>query len=73
MMESGNPGTPWNSQNMSFAEGRLLQVAKNLGCVGADQATAVGADAVPCLRAASGEDVWHARGGIGGALLDWCG
>jgi len=30
MMESGSPGTPWNSQNMSYAEFKLLQVFKRL-------------------------------------------
>jgi hypothetical protein len=33
MMESGNPATPWNSQNMSYAEKKLTLVAVTLGCL----------------------------------------
>jgi len=33
MMESGNLATPWNSQNMSYAEKKLTAVAVNLGCL----------------------------------------
>lgn len=79
-MESGNLATAWNSQNMSFAEYRLLRVAQNLGCVASDAPDEpldpnVDAAVLTCMRAANSSEVYAAKRGPlsvdGGSLLTW--
>lgn len=64
-MESGNPGTPWNSVNMTYAESRLLAVATRLNCATNDEVD------MDCMYNTSSQDLLDARKAVDGPFLDW--
>ena len=72
LMESGNPGTPWNSQNMTYAESRARHYASALNCTASDAGTHdVTAEEVACMRSKSAQEVLDARHGMPDSLLSW--
>jgi carboxylesterase type B len=70
-MESGSPGTPWNSQNMSYAETRFANVAKNVGCQDPDSTEMVDETVYACMRALNSSQLYAGKHGVGGIFLDW--
>mmetsp|Transcript_32161 Transcript_32161/g.37796 ORF Transcript_32161/g.37796 Transcript_32161/m.37796 type:complete len:587 (+) Transcript_32161:3-1763(+) len=70
-MESGSPATPWNSQNMSYAETRFSRVAKNVGCQAADSTAMVDDEVYQCMRSLNSSQLYAGKHGVGGLFLDW--
>jgi len=72
LMESGSPATPWNSQNMTYAESRARHYASALNCTDSDTgAHDVTAEEVACMRSKSAQEVLDARHGMPDSLLTW--